>query len=429
MKNFHSYLTLALATAVLFIFSGCLKDRCESTVTYTVYKPIYVQMDDVRNDLKTEAPRELKKPGNIYVYQNYLFIAEYREGIHVMDNSNPANPVAISFIKIPGCEHMAVRGNILYANSYVDLVSLDISNPQSVQLVCRTPDMFEPLALYEDLGYLVYYEPTTETVERPCDSPVYYYDNGGPWGWKDVLFVNSEIAAFDNSGSGGSSAPAGVGGSMARFTLAADRLYAVSSYDLKVFSLGANGCADFKTTVNVGWGIETIFPFQDKLFIGSSSGMFIFDNSNPDQPSQLSVFQHARACDPVYVSGNKAYVTLRDGTECEGFINQLDVIDITSLTNPVLLKSYSMHNPHGLSISDDNLFLCEGNQGLKIFDASEWDKISQRLLSHQNGFFAFDVITLGDKKLAIVVGKDGLHQFDYSNPAQPKQISLIPVVK
>ena len=164
MKKFTSFLTLALGTAILITFSGCLKDRCESTLTYLVYKPVYVKMDEVRNDLRTEAPRSLKKPGNIYVYGNYLFVAEYREGVHVIDNSDPCNPVGVSFIKIPGCENMAVRGNIMCANSYVDLVSLNISNPQSVQLVCRTNDMFEPLALYQDFGYMVYYEQTSETV-------------------------------------------------------------------------------------------------------------------------------------------------------------------------------------------------------------------------------------------------------------------------
>lgn len=426
MKKFTSFLTLALATAAMISFSGCLKDKCESTVIYQVYKPVYVQMDDVRTQLSTESPRELKKAGKIYVYGNYLFINEHREGIHVIDNSDPANPQNISFIKIPGCEDMAVRDNILYASSYVDLVSLDISNPLSVQVVCRTKDVFDPLALYQDLGYLVYYEPTTETIERPCDSPTYYYkfDN---WGRQEMLFIDAAINFAGNSAGSNDSGVAGVGGSMARFTMAAGRLYTVSNNDLKVFGLNAEGCSDLRSTVPIGWGIETIFPYQDKLFVGSSSGMFIFDNSNPDQPHQLSSFQHARACDPVYVSGTKAYVTLRDGTDCEGFINQLDVVDITNITSPSLLRSFPMHNPHGLSISDDKLFLCEGNQGLKIFDASEWNLIPQRLLAHQGGFFAYDVITLGDKKLAIVVGKDGLYQFDFSDPAQPKQLSVIPV--
>ncbi len=424
MKKSFSFLTLMVATATLFTFSGCLKDQCESTLTYQVFKPVYIKMDEVRNQLLTEAPRELKKPGNIYVYQNYLFISEYREGVHIIDNTDPSNPVNLSFVKIPGCENIAVRGNTLYANNYVDLVSLDISNPQSVQLICRTNDVFDPIALYEDLGYLVYYEPTTETVQRPCDSPVYFYEFD-QWGRRDMLFASVDVAADISNGS--SNAPEGVGGSMARFTMAANRLYSVGTYDLKVFGLDDSGCAALRNTVNLGWGIETIFPYEDKLFIGSNSGMFIYDNSNPDQPTQLSVFQHARACDPVYVYGDIAYVTLHDGTECTGFANQLDVVNVANLTNPILLKTYPMHHPHGLSLTDDKLFLCEGDGGLKIFDASEWNKIDQRLLSNQTGFFAYDVITLGNKKLAIVVGKDGLRQYDYSDATQPRELSLIPV--
>ncbi|HHN47860.1 MAG TPA: hypothetical protein ENN08_02830, partial [Bacteroidales bacterium] len=51
------------------------------------------------------------------------------QGIHVVDNSNPASPQIISFIAIPGNYDLAIRGNILFADSYIDLVALDISDP------------------------------------------------------------------------------------------------------------------------------------------------------------------------------------------------------------------------------------------------------------------------------------------------------------
>ena len=37
------------------------------------------------------------------------------------------------------------------------------------------------------------------------------------------------------------------------------------------------------------------------------------------------------SCDPVVVQGDYAFVTLRGGTECQGFSNQLDIIDISTL--------------------------------------------------------------------------------------------------
>ncbi|MBK8279937.1 MAG: hypothetical protein IPK94_07395 [Saprospiraceae bacterium] len=53
----------------------------------------------------------------------------------------------------------------------------------------------------------------------------------------------------------------------------------------------------------------------------------------------LSTFSHARACDPVYVEGDIAYITLRNGTRCENFTNELDVVDITNITSPRLIKN------------------------------------------------------------------------------------------
>ncbi len=413
------FLLLALAGTL----SSCLKDSCDSVMTYTVYNPVYIKMDEVRNDIQTEAPRALKHPGKIYVFGRYLYVNEYHEGIHIIDNQDPENPQPVSFIKIPGNVDMVVNGNLLYADNYVDLVTMNVENPQSPQFVSRTQDVFPSYGLYAELGHLVYYEPSQVTQQVPCESP-----NWGRNFWLEdtgVLFVanNFDGAAPQNA----SAATGGFGGSMARFTLASNHLYVVDDYSLRVFSLTNETQPQLATTVNLGWGIETIFPYENKLFIGANDGMHIYDNSNPLQPQFMSIFQHARACDPVFVDGNLAYVTLRNGTTCQTFNNQLDVVDVSELTNPRLLKTYPMHNPHGLSVVDNTLLLCEGDQGLKAFDVSEWDKIGQRQLSHITGFNTFDVIGLPFNKVAIVTGKDGIYQFDFSNPSQLKQLSVMPV--
>lgn len=120
---------------------------------------------------------------------------------------------------------------------------------------------------------------------------------------------------------------------MARFTIFDKYLYAATQSDLLVFDISTAEKPDSVNKINLGWGIETIFPYKDKLFIGSNTGMYIFDNSNPAKPVRQSIFQHARACDPVVVEGDKAYVTLRQGW-CGQSPNQLDIVNISSLTNP-----------------------------------------------------------------------------------------------
>jgi hypothetical protein len=114
----------------------------------------------------------------------------------------------------------------------------------------------------------------------------------------------------------------GVGGSMASFTIVADYLYAVSSQSLYCINIINPANPQQASVKTLGWGIETIYPFQNKLFIGSSTGMFIYDLANPANPSQQGRFSHATRCDPVIADGQYAYVTLRGGTTCNGFTNE-----------------------------------------------------------------------------------------------------------
>lgn len=238
----------------------------------------------------------------------------------------------------------------------------------------------------------------------------------------DANFGNASL--FSSTGSVNSGVV--TGGSMARFTATADYLYTIDGAEVKVFSV-AQANPVLKNEVTMQWGIETLFPMGGSLFVGSNSGMLIYDISNPEQPTYLSTFAHATACDPVIVSGNTAYVTLRDGTECFGFINQLDVVDVSNLSNPSLIRTYPMSNPHGLSVVDQTLYLCEGRFGLKTFDVTDPKKISANLLSHVSGFEAYDVIVLPPGDHVMVVGRNGLYQFDATDRSDLKQLSVISI--
>ena len=127
----------------------------------------------------------------------------------------------------------------------------------------------------------------------------------------------------------------------------------------------------------------------------------------------------------MVVQGKYAYVTLRTGNFCRQATNQLEVVDIEDPTNPKQVAVYPMQNPHGLSVSDNNLFLCEGDYGIKSFNISDKNKIGNNLLQHLKNIKSFDVIA-GPKSL-IVTGKDGVYQFNYNNAASLKQLSKIKV--
>ncbi|MEO7174629.1 MAG: hypothetical protein ABIV51_02315, partial [Saprospiraceae bacterium] len=313
MKRFFSVGVTALVAVFVLGFSSCVKDTCTEKRTFTRVDPVYVQAEDFRIPLEVVAPQALVDPGIVYAYGSYLLINEKRKGVHVIDNTNPASPVPISFIKIPGNVDFAVRDGYLYADSYLDLLTIDIRQANAPIFVSRKEDVFKPLWADQNFGYCVYYKVTAETTVLDCadnnfNQPI-FWTGGGVW-------ANAEfIDKADNSGASGN----GVGGSFAKFTLSGSRLYMVDQYSLNTYNVDNASSPVFVSTLQLGWGIETIFPVDGNLFVGSTNGVHILSITNPDQPKYLSKFDHASSCDPVYVVGNTAYVTLRSGTRCQGF--------------------------------------------------------------------------------------------------------------
>lgn len=429
-------LSYLLLLAPLGWFTSSCTDQCTETRTFRQVTPVTLTTTQVRQGVSVSSARTLAKPGKIYTKDGYLFINELKEGIHVIDNRNPSDPKTLAFISIPGNGDIAIRNNMLYADSYMDLVTFDISNLADIHEVARVQNVFTQGQF--DGGWW-YYQNTnnnalisdqrvdyvTQTVKTNCEATPAIVTG---WWLSAMSFSSSSTMSSDKIAGTGSGN--GTGGSMARFALYDKYLYAVSTSDLKLFNVEQPASPTLNKTVPMGGGIETIFPYKDKLFIGSQTGMMIYDNADPTQPKQLSVFQHARVCDPVVVSGNVAYVTLRSGTTCTGTLNQLDVVDISSLVSPKLLKSYPMRNPHGLGIDFPNLFICEGAYGLKSFNANDPLQIDKNLQQYMDDFQAYDVIPLGGvsgQKILLLIGRDGFYQFDYSNPAKLRLLSKIPV--
>lgn len=82
-----------------------------------------------------------------------------------------------------------------------------------------------------------------------------------------------------------------------------------------------------------------------------------------------------------------------------------------------------MFNPHGLGIDDGILFICDGADGLKVYDAENPLAIQSNMIAHFDEIDTYDVIPLGN--ILIMIGQDGLFQYDYSNPTNIVLLSHI----
>src|SRR5687767_8729580 len=168
----------------------------------------------------------------------------------------------------------------------------------------------------------------------------------------------------DSSMGPDASSGTGKGGSLARFTIAGNYLYLADWSSLKVFDISNPQQPIQKPTVNVGFDIETIFPYKDKLFIGAMQGMYIYSITNPAAPTKLGAVQHLRSCDPVVANDSISYVTLRGDDPCGPAESGLYIYDIRNITTPVLKKVLPLSNPYGLALVDSMVFVCRGNNGL-----------------------------------------------------------------
>lgn len=393
-----------LLVSVLFSLWGCENDPDPEYRDYLVARPLTMTLEAFASGPDVIAPQPMEQSGKIYAYGEYIFVNEPYKGIHVIDNRDPSAPSKIRFIVIPGNVDISVKDNYLFADSLGDLVVLDISDIENIRPVARLESVlqdnivwpFEAEIIETDQWdpqreVLVGWEVTTERL------PV---QEAQPRMWMNDMMLAEAAAAADGTGQGGS---------LARFKIVGDYLYAVDSHTINVFDIADLEAPAALEDVFAGFDIETIFNQGSYLFLGSMRGMYIFDISSPATPAFVSEFQHGTACDPVVVDGDYAFVTLRGGNACGATESGLFVIDISNISSPELLASYPLDGPYGLGVSGSQLFVCDGASGLRVFDKS--DVMNLQELAHFQDVVTYDVIPLATHLL--MVGDGVLYQYNY----------------
>lgn len=387
---------------VLVLLSAC-SDKNEYEY-YDLATPVMLSFDELRKSVEVLPPKEIKESGKIYFYNKYIFVNDKNKGVHIIDNTDPENPVKISFLKIPGNVDISVKNNILYADSFIDLLVFDISEINNIKLVNRLNDVFPNFYVFPQ---------NADTLDWQSLN----MQNGVVVDWvitrEKREIVDDEIMYFDsvNEIASNEVPTTGKGGSLARFKIVDSYLYTVDSHSIHIFDIKDLDQPNKVNDIFAGFDIETIFNKNQYLFLGSMAGMFIYDITQPKMPEFVSEFRHGTACDPVVVDENYAYITLRSGNNCGAFESSLQIVDIADIANPVLKKSYAMDNPYGLGLKDEKLFICDGSSGLKVYDKSDINNMV--MLNHFKDINTFDVIPLTNTLL--MIGDGILYQYSYEN--------------
>lgn len=147
LSNRRAPLKAGMAANVTFALAGIVLlggsyQYCEGGCYSGRDTPVYMSYAELRSAVNVQSPRVMKSMGSLYLYSDHLFINEKNKGLHIIDNADPGRPQAKAFINIPGNTAVSIRDGFLYADSFVDLVVIDIRDPENIHETARQIDVF-----------------------------------------------------------------------------------------------------------------------------------------------------------------------------------------------------------------------------------------------------------------------------------------------
>jgi len=109
------------------------------------WKPVFEASANYKT-ISATTPQSTINAGKIYVYNKYILQVETGEGIHIIDNTNPDNPVKKGFIKSKCAAEVEMKDGYIYTNNFNDLVTLQYNfSTNTVQEVGRVANTFQRL--------------------------------------------------------------------------------------------------------------------------------------------------------------------------------------------------------------------------------------------------------------------------------------------
>jgi len=238
-----------------------------------------------------------------------------------------------------------------------------------------------------------------------------------------LLVACSKDAAFETN--------PGKSGSITRFAVFQNNMYVLNLNEVQTYDITQKDRPVLVHRLPTDYGLETITIYDNTIFLGSTTALYILDISNPAAPviqsksDRLSDIGFS-GCDPVVVKGNYAFSTIKVIQNiCGNASTQsaLVVYDITNKSAPVTLGVYPLDIPNGLGYKDNYLFICdEGIDQLRIFDITDPAMLTEypQTVSITD---PYDLIIDGQKM--IVSSKTDFQIFDISDIVQIKKLGQI----
>ena len=417
--------------------SACTKDQCKREVSYIHYTPIYMSVDDATQPIENLSPQPIENPGKIHYHRNFLLINEKRKGIHIMDNLDPSGPQNLGFISIPGNVDLITKNDILYADSYQDLLIIDIDNPLAATIVERRTEFFE-FNKNEDGDLVVDDATSSHLVDEPCDQ------RQADAGWSVDQVRSYPDGSFDALAEyvGGIRRLSDILGVENYFGNYEQALYVSTPNNIRIFDISnASNPVHVNTltsTINNIWGqfhILTLHAGEGMLLAATTSGMHVYDNTLPLQPEFLNNFgrdEFDNTCRQLITSWRQEGYFANEPCFYPLSFNMIYNATPNPNTGIIVREAFPFEEPlRGLAAYDSILYVAGADAGLYIIDAATPFEFLEPLATINHP--ANDVLILpaefcstGHDAL-IVTGENAIYQYDLSTPLLPNVLSEISI--
>jgi hypothetical protein len=197
--------------AILFVLVAC-EDTYKETHRYNLpymvnlQYPVRLDASEILADIQVKPSIQPETAFKIVSNDKYFFVGEKRKGIHVYEKTGEFGANPLCFIE---CKHMKafdVADNILYCNNFIDLLVVDVTDPQQAKIKHRDASFFYSgtLSHFGDGTYVLGCKQiraiVTITETKPPDFSEYdkLYGNIIVKEIPDSIQVDVPFAAFTN---------------------------------------------------------------------------------------------------------------------------------------------------------------------------------------------------------------------------------------
>ena len=323
----------------------------------------------------------------------YAWIAGSSDGIRVVDISDPANPSEIGgFDTIGSAGNVAVSGSYLYAayQSY-GLRIIDVSDPENpVEAgLWETADNVRDVDVSGSFAYVADYGAGLRVIDVSDPAAPAARDS------IDIMYSYAGNVTFSD------------GYAYVSFGIHGMRIIDVSDPDAIILAGTHYQYENNIYRISVSGGLA--FAADDV------HGLKVLDVSNPSSAFEAGDYETFGFSESICVSSTYCYVSCWD----QGF----GIAEISDPDNPVPIARYDEVDARSIFISGNLAYIAGYYDGLRIYD------ITSTTAAHEIGFYdtrgtAYEVVV--ESGLAYIAdGTEGLLVLDVSDPASPDSVGAI----